>query len=187
MNSERAGYRARPTEHFTYAGRGQHCAIRNTQYVIPLLGLLALFLCGFSPPTLMDRDVGPRHRLTVGQLNQIQLARTPPPDTSALSVLVYDLESGRVLMKKAVDLSISPASLAKLMTALLVLEENRLSEQVTIQPQDLVGEAAMGLSQGETLSVEDLLWGLLISSGNDAAMALARHHAGQIDAFVQSA
>ena len=185
MNNERAGYRARPTEHFTYAGRGQHYTIRNTQYGIPLLGLLALFLCGFGPPTLIDRDVGPRHRLTVGQLNQIKLARTPPPDTNALSVLVYDLDSGRVLMKRAVELSISPASLAKLMTALLVLEENRLSEQVTIQPQDLVGEAAMGLSHGETLSVEDLLWGLLMSSGNDAAMALARHHAGQADAFVQ--
>ena len=125
------------------------------------------------------------HRLTVGQLSQIQRAQTPPPGTSALSVLVYDLDSGQTLMKREIDLSISPASLAKLMTALLVLEADRLPEQVTIQAEDLVGEAAMGLGGGEVLIVEELLWGLLVASGNDAAMALARHHSGQVDAFVQ--
>lgn len=159
--------------------------LRIALFAIPLWGLLALFICGFGPPTLMDRDVAPRHRLTVGQLSQIQRARTPPPGASALSVLVYDLDSGQALMTKAIDLSISPASLAKLMTALLVLEQNRLSEQVVIQRQDLVGGATMELSAGEALSVEELLWGMLVASGNDAAMALARHHAGQVGRFVR--
>lgn len=149
------------------------------------MGLLALILCGFGPPTLLDNDAAPRHRLTVGQLSQIRLAHTPPPETSALSVLVYDLDGARILMSKAINLSISPASLAKLMTALLVLEQDRLSEQVAIRNEDLVGGAAMGLSGGEELLVEDLLWGLLIASGNDAAMALARHHSGNVEAFVQ--
>ena len=134
---------------------------------------------------MIDRDVAPRQRLTVGQLRQFQQALTPPPETTAVSVLVYDLDSGRELMTKAAHLPVSPASLTKLMTALLVFEQNRLEEQVTIQQEDLVGEAAMGLREGEVMRVEDLLWGMLIPSGNDAAMALARHHSGQVEDFVR--
>jgi D-alanyl-D-alanine carboxypeptidase (penicillin-binding protein 5/6) len=185
MISQRAVNQARRTEHDAYAPASRQLTLRSAKYATPLLGLLALFLCGFGPPTLKDRDVAPRHRLTIGQLSQIQQARTPLPGMSAQSVLVYDLDSGRTLMTRAIDLSISPASLAKLMTALLVLEADRLSEQVTIQPQDLIGEAAMGLRGGEVLIVEELLWGLLVASGNDAAMALARYHSGQVEAFVQ--
>lgn len=154
-------------------------------FLSPLYFLLAIFLCGFGPPTIVDRDVAPRQRYTVGQLRRIQLAQRPPPDISAVSVLVYDVESGRELMEKAAHLQVSPASLAKLMTALLVLERDHLSERVTIRQSDLIGGATMGLNAGKELSVEELLWGLLIPSGNDAAMALARHHAGQVEAFVE--
>lgn len=153
--------------------------------LFPLYCLIALFLCGFGPPTIVDRDAAPRQRYTAGQLRQIQLAQRPPPGISAVSVLVYDVESRRDLMEKAAHLPVSPASLAKLMTALLILEKDQLSERVTIRQADLIGEATMGLSEGEELSVEELLWGLLIPSGNDAAMALARHHSGQVEAFVE--
>ncbi len=148
-------------------------------------GVLLLFICGFSPPALVDRDAAPQRRFTVGQLRQIQRARTPAPDINALAVLVYDLDAERALMTRRADLPVSPASLTKLMTALLVFEQNRLTERVTIQSQDLVGEATMGLRAGEVLHVEELLWGLLVPSGNDAAMALARHHSGQVSTFVQ--
>lgn len=154
--------------------------------VLPFLCLTAFFLCGFGPPTIVDRDVAPRQRFTVGQLGQIQQAHVAPPGISAVSVLVYDLETGSVLMNKAEQLPVSPASLAKLMTALLILEQDRLSDLVTIHGADLVGEAAMGLRAGEELFVEELLWGMLIPSGNDAAMALARHHSGLVESFVAS-
>ena len=157
---------------------------RYFSWLFPLHCLVACFLCGFGPPTIVDRDVAPRQRYTVGQLRQMRLAQGPPPDISAVSVLVYDVESGRELMEKSAHLPVSPASLAKLMTALLVLERDQLSERVTVRQGDLVGEATMGLNVGEELSVEELLWGLLIPSGNDAAMALARHHSGQVEAFV---
>lgn len=175
---------------FSTGERGNHllsprrAAFPRILIVLPL-GLLALLLSGFGPPTLMDRDAGPQRRLTVGQLSQIRQARRPPPETSALSVLVFDLDSERVLTSRSIDRSISPASLAKLMTALLVLEQGRLTERVSIRGEDLVGEAAMGLIYGAELLVEELLWGLLIASGNDAAMALSRHHSGNVEAFVQ--
>ena len=153
---------------------------------VALFSLISLFLCGFGPPTIVDRDVGPAQRFTVGQLRQIQGARVPPSGVSAASVVVYDVDSGRQLMEKAGRLPLSPASLAKLMTALLVIEQDRLTEPVTVQPEDLVGGAAMGLRAGEELRVEELLRGLLIPSGNDAAMALARHHSGHVDEFVNN-
>ena len=184
MNNEQAGNRLTPGRFFNAINRRQFPAGRVSSCLWPIWGLIALFLCGFGPPTIVDRDLAPRQRFTVGQLRQIQQAQTPPPEISAVSVLVYDLDSGRELMTKAAHLPVSPASLAKLMTALLVLEQNRLEEQVTIQRQDLVGEAEMGLREGEVLRVDELLWGLLIPSGNDAAMALARHHSGGVEAFV---
>ncbi len=153
---------------------------------VALFSLISLFLCGFGPPTIVDRDVGPTQRFTVGQLRQIQVATVPPAGVSAASVIVYDVDSGRELMEKAGRLPVSPASLAKLMTALLVIEQDRLSERVTVQREDLVGGAVMGLRAGEELRVEELLRGLLIPSGNDAAMALARHHSGYVDEFVHN-
>ena len=186
MKVNKAGNRDFPNRAALDSIFGRNLLAPNIPCLIPLYCLIALFLCGFGPPTIVDRDVAPRQRYTVGQLRQIQRAQTPPPEISAVSVLVYDLESGRELMEKAAHLPVSPASLAKLMTALLVFEQNRLSEQVTIQRADLIGEATMGLGEGEALRVEDLLWGLLIPSGNDAAMALARHHSGQVEAFVEN-
>jgi serine-type D-Ala-D-Ala carboxypeptidase (penicillin-binding protein 5/6) len=150
-----------------------------------LLGLAALFTCGFGPPTLLDRDLAPAHRLTVGQLRQIEAGRSVPDEVSSRAVLIYDESAGGTFLAQNADQPLPPASLTKLMTALLILEKNELQSQVTIQPQDLVGGATMGLQAGETLTVEQLLWGLLIPSGNDAAMALARFHSGQPPNFVQ--
>lgn len=184
MTGDKAKKRDNPKSAGPESIPGRNLIANHFPYLLTLYCLIALFLCGFGPPTIVDRDAAPRQRYTIGQLRQIQRAHAPPPGISAVSVLVYDLESGRELMEKASHLPVSPASLAKLMTALLVLEQDRLSERVTIQQDDLIGEASMGLSAGEALLVEELLWGLLVPSGNDAAMALARHHAGQVDAFV---
>ncbi|MCB0113679.1 MAG: D-alanyl-D-alanine carboxypeptidase, partial [Caldilineaceae bacterium] len=78
-----------------------------------------------------------------------------------------------------------PASLTKLMTALIIFEEGNLLDQVTMIGADLIGGANMGAQAGETYTVEQLLWGLLVPSANEAAMALARHHSGQVFVFVQ--
>ncbi|MBX3001904.1 MAG: D-alanyl-D-alanine carboxypeptidase [Caldilineaceae bacterium] len=150
-----------------------------------VVALAALFTCGFGPPTLIDRDVAPTHRLTVGQLRQIERARTLPAEVTGRAVLLYDVDADQILMEHNADQSLPPASLTKLMTALLILEQGDLQSQVTIGPDDLIGGATMGLQIGERWRVEQLLWGLLVPSGNDAALALARHHSGQAHVFVQ--
>ena len=149
-----------------------------------LLCLVALpFVCGFGSPRLVDDSYQPKYRISTVQLQQLgesqQLA-----EISANAALVYDVDSDQILFSRNADLALPPASLTKLMTALLVLEKDDLQASVTILEEDLIGNTNMGLEAGEVLSVEQLLFGMLINSANDAAMALARHEAGSVDLFV---
>lgn len=144
---------------------------------------------GFGPPRLIDNDFAPTIRLDAAELRAMAEAGQAPP-ISAKAALVYDLDADKILFRLNENQPLPHASLTKLMTALLVLERSQadpsfLDGQVTVQAADLVGGATMGLQAGETLSVRQFLFGLLIPSGNDAAMALARHHAGSVDTFVQ--
>jgi D-alanyl-D-alanine carboxypeptidase (penicillin-binding protein 5/6) len=148
-----------------------------------LLMAATLFTVGFSGPRLVDHPLAPTLRLSMEELRQVQAAQAPTT-LSARACLLYDVTAERVLLAHAEDIPLPPASLTKLMTALLVLERGELTGTVTIVGADLVGEASMGLTAGERVTVEQLLWGLLLPSGNDAAMALARHVAGNVDAFV---
>jgi len=149
------------------------------------IGMVVLpLLTGFGPPQLVDRVHVPTQRVKVGEAQQSVLTRQLP-DISAQSFLIYDLDANQLLLAQNIHDTLAPASLTKLMTALLVLEQATMTATVTVQGSDLVGGASMGLQAGETITVEELLWGLLIPSGNDAATALARHIGGSVDGFVE--
>jgi len=108
------------------------------------------------------------------------------PVVEATSAMVMDVETGATLFAQNIDDKRAMASTTKLMTALVVLDECLLSEVVTVQATDVAIEPnIMGLAIGEQVLVEDLLWGLLINSGNDAALTLARHAGGSVDQFVE--
>jgi D-alanyl-D-alanine carboxypeptidase (penicillin-binding protein 5/6) len=100
-----------------------------------------------------------------------------PPPLSAEAVYVVDVTSGTELFAQNVDEALPPASLTKIVTALVVLERAHPVDVVDILTADLVPpeQSQVGLVAGDRLSVRDLLYGLLIPSGNDAALALARH------------
>lgn len=157
---------------------------RHIHLLYVLLTSCALFISGFGTPRLVDRDIAPMYRLSVEQIRAMSTANQLP-EMTAQAYLLYDIETGETLFEQNPDLALPPASLSKLMTALLVLEQAELQATVTVQPQDLIDGSTMNLQDGETLTVEDLLWGLLIASGNDAAMTLARHTAGSVSAFVE--
>lgn len=92
---------------------------------------------------------------------------------------------GRVLWARAADKRLAPASLAKMMTALLALEHGRLEETVRVSAQAAkAGGARLGLRAGERLRARDLLAATVVRSGNDACRALAEHLAGSAAAFV---
>lgn len=101
-------------------------------------------------------------------------AAPPEPQIKAASAAVVDLATGSILWGKDVHVVRAPASLAKMMTALVAVDLAPLDAKITVQQVDLVGESTMNLKAGETLPLEALLYGLLLPSGNDAAEAIAR-------------
>ena len=100
-----------------------------------------------------------------------------PPPISADAVFVTDISTGTELFAQNADEPLPPASLTKIVSALVVLERANLEESVEILEEDLVSaeESQVGLVAGDRLSVRDLLHGMLIPSGNDATRALARY------------
>ncbi|MDY4517220.1 MAG: D-alanyl-D-alanine carboxypeptidase family protein [Candidatus Spyradocola sp.] len=103
----------------------------------------------------------------------------------ATSAVAVDAGTGRVLFSKLPDRKIYPASTTKVLTALLALEHLELDEVVTVSRNCMVGESSIYLEEGEKITVEDLLYGLLLKSGNDAAVALAEAVAGSVSDFAQ--
>ncbi len=101
-----------------------------------------------------------------------------------------DLDTGQVMFAQGQLVRRPIASTTKIMTALLVLERLRLDDRVTVGPDavfaddDYGATSTLGLREGETLSVRDLLYALMLQSANDAAVALAIEVSGSIDRFV---
>jgi len=100
-----------------------------------------------------------------------------PPPISADAVFVSDISTGTDLFAQNAEEPLPPASLTKIVSALVVLERANREDTIEIQEEDLVSaeESQVGLKAGDRLSVRDLLRGMLIPSGNDATLALARH------------
>lgn len=108
------------------------------------------------------------------------------PVIKAKSVLSLDLDTGNLLYSQNAQARLPMASLTKLMTILIVLEENSLDEIVTVTPEAVkMDPAKMYLVNNEKISVEALLKASLIPSANDAAVALAIHNAGSTEKFVE--
>lgn len=103
----------------------------------------------------------------------------------ATSAVAVDAYTGRVLFSKKPDRKIYPASTTKVMTALLALEHLDPDQVVTVSRNCLVGESSIYLEEGEKITVRDLLYGLMLKSGNDAAVALAEAVAGSVSDFAQ--
>ena len=105
-----------------------------------------------------------------------------PPELASNYALLIDRETGLVLLDKGSHERWYPASVTKVMTALLTIENVGLDEMVTVTEEDLeeiTWESSIaGLVPGDTLSVRDLLAGLMIPSGNDASYVLARYVGG---------
>jgi D-alanyl-D-alanine carboxypeptidase (penicillin-binding protein 5/6) len=125
---------------------------------------------------------------------KLALAAMPvpaPPNVAAKNYYVVDFASGKVLAEKNPDVQVEPASITKMMTSYVVYKEldaDRLSmdDMVDISEKAWrMGGSRMYLEVNTSVSVHDLLKGLIVQSGNDASVALAEHVAGTEDAFVQ--
>ena len=108
-----------------------------------------------------------------------------PEQVSARSAVLMDAASGRLLWEKNGFEQLSMASTTKIMTAILAIENCDLSDIAVVSPvASGVEGSSLWLEPGERLTVEQLLYGLMLRSGNDAAVALAEQTAGNVEAFV---
>lgn len=105
---------------------------------------------------------------------------------SATSAILMDADSGRVLYEQNADARMLIASTTKIMTALVAIREGNLADVVTVKREATLTEgSSMYLKEGEQLTLETLLYGLMLCSGNDAAVAIADHVGGGQAGFVK--
>ena len=130
----------------------------------------------FIAPERVPEGVAPlwRHRVE------------PPPAPDAAAAIVVDAASGQVLYAHNAHQRRPPASTTKILTAIVALEYGSLDDVVTVSAHAAATEGStMDLEPGERYTLRELLWGLMLESGNDAAVAIAEHIAGSEAAFAR--
>ena len=108
------------------------------------------------------------------------------PKTNSRRYIVYDRISKSMIIGKNEDIKSAMASTTKIMTTIVILEKADLNEKVTVSAKaGGTGGSRLGLKRGDKTSVRDLLYGLMLRSGNDAAVALAEHVGGSVKGFAE--
>ena len=124
--------------------------------------------------------------LTILVLFSIYPCQVKAVGTSAAAAILVDADSGRVLYEQNADARMLIASTTKIMTALVAIREGNLSDVVTVKREATLTEgSSMYLKEGEKLTLETLLYGLMLCSGNDAAVVIADHVGGGQADFAQ--
>ena len=121
--------------------------------------------------------------LALGLLLTLLPCRAEAVQLSAAAAILMDADSGEILYEKDAARKMRIASTTKIMTALVALTHARLTATITVTNDHMVEGSSMYLKPGEVVTVEELLYGLLLCSGNDAALALA-DCCGGLEAFV---
>ena len=116
--------------------------------------------------------------LAVSCLTSSLTCQAAAPETAAAAFILMEADSGRVLASHNETQERSIASTTKIMTCLVALEHSELTEKVTVKREHLREGSSMYLLEGETLTMEELLYGLMLPSGNDAAECIAAHCGG---------
>lgn len=108
------------------------------------------------------------------------------PKTNSRRYIVYDRISKSMIIGKNEDVKSAMASTTKIMTTIVILEKADLNEKVTVSAKaGGTGGSRLGLKRGDKACVRDLLYGLMLRSGNDAAVALAEHVGGSVKGFAE--
>ena len=112
----------------------------------------------------------------------LNLSSTPIINSRA--AIIYERSTGSILFGKNENEKRKMASTTKIMTAIIVIENCNLDDIVTISSKAAgTGGSRLGLKTNDKITIRDLLYGLMLCSGNDAAVALAEHIGGSLEAF----
>lgn len=163
------------------------------------LALLSALMVVLVPTTSVATDFGtlptnPKDSLPMAlgkpAARKAPLITPKAPDVNAKSYILVDADSGKILAQKEPDLQLPPASLTKLMTTYIAASylksgQIKLTDMVPVSRKAWeMGGSRMFIKAGTEVSVADLIKGIIVSSGNDASVALAEHIAGSEEAFV---
>ena len=162
---------------------------RNIKYfkknliLLSLIVVLFLTLSSFSYANLEDNEeINFSQDIIQTSNNNIDEI----PKTSSRVALIFDRNSKKILYEKNGLKQVPMASTTKIMTAIVVLENAKLNDVVTIDKKAAaIGGSRLGLKVNDKISVKDLLYGLMLRSGNDAAVALANHVGGSVEGFAK--
>ena len=146
-----------------------------------LLTVLCPFCMAFGPPVLTDADI-PRQGLTLHQL--CALRHVPAPELGAASAILVNTTTGQVVYSLNETERRAPASLSKIVTAIVALEKARQDEEIRVAQSDLRVYSVARLQNGERFTLRQLLFFLLIPSDNAAALTIARGVDGDESTFV---
>lgn len=149
--------------------------------------ILAQKIVRTKPGSSVDKKYTPGFRQLLLSPKPYPISKevSVPPSLTAKSVIVTDADSAVVLYQKDPDLKLLPASTTKMMTAIIALENYQLDKVLTVGETKVNGNKVKLLS-GEKITVENLLYALLVGSANDAAQVLAENFPGGEEAFVSA-
>jgi len=148
--------------------------------------LIFIIMCVkiFTPYAIYANEF-PDDEPVVGVLNTENSSSLAKPVIDAASAIVMDSVTGRVLFEKNAYTKRPMASTTKIMTAIIALEHGNLEDVVTVSKRAAsIGGSVINLKAGEKLKLKELLYGLMLRSGNDAAIAIAEHVGGSYDNFI---
>ncbi|MGI6093151.1 MAG: D-alanyl-D-alanine carboxypeptidase [Veillonellaceae bacterium] len=117
---------------------------------------------------------------------QVMAAPSKPPEVTAKSAIVIEANTGKVLYAKESEQRRYPASTTKIMTLIVALEHGNLEDIVTTSANAASTEgSSLWLTEGEQLKLKDMLYGIMLVSGNDATVAVAEHISGSLPKFAR--
>jgi|GEM_PF-594847 len=143
-------------------------------------------IAGLTPKEKYDQSLkagyDPERGWVLGEKINVQ----DQPIIQGAAGLVVEIGSGRVLFEKDSGTRRPLASITKVMTAVVALEHGDLKQEIKVSNKSAsIGENTMGISEGETYTLEELMYGLLLNSGNDAAYAIAEGLGENVETFVE--
>ena len=145
--------------------------------------IFLLILINFSTVCAddVDNEADFENTIEVTATNVSELQKT-----NSRRYIVYDRISKSMIIGKNEDVKSAMASTTKIMTTIVILEKTDLDETVTVSAKaGGTGGSRLGIKRGDKASVRDLLYGLMLRSGNDAAVALAEHVGGSVKGFAE--
>lgn len=152
--------------------------VKSGAFVILILLCLLLSSC-------VDADNPKETYREQIQIKEINVSAKAPPEVSAISAIGIESSSGEIFYSKNIDKRLPMASTTKIMTAIVAIENGNIADTVKVNRKAVgVEGSSIYLYEGESLTLENLLYALLLESANDAAVAIAIHIGGDLDSFV---